>query len=446
MSRKPFLSIILVICLAAIVPRSGVAELASPEEMRRICENWLAFASFPTNTRNEVDVLTIAEVIEIVSDDTLLAHCFTLDPVGYVVVPALKGITPIKAFSGECPWDCEQRRGLPQEVHGSLLRQFRAFASVFGSLDAVPRSAGPKGMNSMHYAAWDHFLVDPDTFANGLTRSSLSWLPRVGPLLTTRWRQNQPYRTCCPIGCYGQHCAPGCVGVATAQVMKYHNWPPLGEIVEPLELIWSGDNSCPGCSTEGDTLYADIRDWYSWTEMPDSLGVSSPMAQKEAIGELLYELALAMQGDFGVCGTPINGWAPGLVLPEYFRYHPDIMFRFCRNMTYEEITEALIEEINAGRPVIYQIGNHEIVVDGWWIGEFGYLFHTNWGWGNTNLGWYALEEFPGAPNVNDGFFVGVMPDASVGYAYVKPDGTGDYPTIQAAIDAMPSASLTFHRI
>lgn len=43
---------------------------------------------------------------------------------------------------------------------------------------------------------------------------------QVGPLIGTIWDQLNEYNALCPPGCYA-----GCVAIAMAQIMKYHEWP-----------------------------------------------------------------------------------------------------------------------------------------------------------------------------------------------------------------------------
>lgn len=43
---------------------------------------------------------------------------------------------------------------------------------------------------------------------------------RVGPLINTVWSQKSPFNGLCP-----QNCLAGCVAIAVAQIMRYHEWP-----------------------------------------------------------------------------------------------------------------------------------------------------------------------------------------------------------------------------
>jgi hypothetical protein len=111
---------------------------------------------------------------------------------------------------------------------------------------------------------------------------------------------------------------------------------------------------------------------------------------------LCYEVAVALRSDFGHCGTAA-GRIP-LVLWEQFRYDPatiDICVR--GSYTLESWFELIRQEIDAGRPTWYAIGNstmgHMIVCDGWReqvTDQFEY--HMNYGWGQTSSNaWFVLD-------------------------------------------------------
>ena len=46
----------------------------------------------------------------------------------------------------------------------------------------------------------------------------------IEPMLTTTWNQDSPYNLQCP-QINGSYTPTGCTATATAQIMKFHNWP-----------------------------------------------------------------------------------------------------------------------------------------------------------------------------------------------------------------------------
>lgn len=50
---------------------------------------------------------------------------------------------------------------------------------------------------------------------------------QINQLLKTTWNQDSPFNDMCPTS-GGQHMPTGCSATATAQVMKFHQWPPKG--------------------------------------------------------------------------------------------------------------------------------------------------------------------------------------------------------------------------
>lgn len=89
----------------------------------------------------------------------------------------------------------------------------------------------------------------------------------VGPLINTAWHQNAPFNALCP-----PNCPAGCVAIAMAQIMKYHEWPPA--------FNWSDmPNTTATLSTQ--TLIADIGDA---VDMEYGTDASSSNIDKAQIG------------------------------------------------------------------------------------------------------------------------------------------------------------------
>ena len=59
----------------------------------------------------------------------------------------------------------------------------------------------------------------------------------IAPMVATRWNQSAPYNNMCPTS-GSDRCVTGCVATALAQVMKYHNWPPLSAQLKEIALIF----------------------------------------------------------------------------------------------------------------------------------------------------------------------------------------------------------------
>ena len=227
--------------------------------------------------------------------------------------------------------------------------------------------------------------------------------------VTSHWTQRSPYNNSCPIGDVDCTACPndlspisparlGCVATATAQIMKYWNWPLSG--TEERSYPWDGDDSCDD-PVGAQELSADLTDPYEWQNMPDDCESGCSQAQQDALAELCYEVAVALETDFGVCGSFSSGDKIDDVLKSYFRYHED--GRHSETIDIEEIAE----EIQWLRPVAMRgsrIAKEKGKVGHAWV-IYGYNkgtdpdreFKVNMGWGGYFDDWYTLDNVYG-PN------------------------------------------------
>lgn len=254
------------------------------------------------------------------------------------------------------------------------------------------------------------------------------------PLLTTRWSQRSPYNDLCPIG-DGGRTAAGCGVIAVAQIMRYHAWPPAG--VGSVAYVWDGDQSCGG-NIGGETLSADLDDPYDWSDMPAGCEGGCTSAQQGALAELCYEVGLASHADYGNCGTAIYPADLVAALVDRFRYEDDITGESRSWYSAQEWFDLIRGEIDARRPVLYAVPAHAIVCDGYRVEAGRNQIHVNWGDGNgSQSGWWTVDSLPGGHDpMSESLYRGIRPRCNV-YA----DGTGDYSTIQAAVDRMPGGGV-----
>lgn len=106
----------------------------------------------------------------------------------------------------------------------------------------------------------------------------------IGPLITTEWRQNQPYNLSVPSGN-----VLGCSTIAVAQVLNYFEWPPIYNWDNFPDRLSSNINYVTSLS---DFLY----------EIGQNLGInyySSPGANIEDVCDSLINM-----GYFAICRNP----------------------------------------------------------------------------------------------------------------------------------------------
>jgi len=405
------LTIMMMFLLVSVVK----AEKASVDEMNLVCNNWLTrVVSEEGLWAGEVNP-KIENVIELSENDTVLALCYNIAPEGYVIVPFLKDLPPIKVYSEEGYFNPDDP-GFPQMIKEVLLSRFRTFVNLYGSLEAVEPSTGEVFLDREHRAQWDLYAVREAEFVRNLNKAADQTTETVGPLLTTRWHQGAPYNNYCPMG-DGGRTVVGCVATATAQIFAYHQWPSTGEGDE--FYFWTGDYSCGGFS-EGGAQEADFTDPYDWDNIPDYCGSSCTPSQQNALAELNYEVGVAFHMDYGACGSGIYLSNIDFVIQafrDHFRYL-DIIDREDRNDHTASSWFNLIKgQINSGYPIQYFISRHSIVCDGWQSSGDLNQYHMNYGWGGSYNAWYTLDNtycsWDGCNYLSEFVFRDIIPDRGV---------------------------------
>ena len=399
--RKTISMLLLLLTSSLCAFSTGIvrAERATQQEMELVCQNWLSYMVHQKGAWAGESRPQIVDVEEIVENNTLLARCFSISPGGFVVVPVLKELPPVKAYSEKYRLDVDEDGGFAQLLREVLLNRIRLFTRLYGSLDALQPPTGDVFLGRVHRIEWNRFSKSDEEFRNDLTKGKFDPLTEAGPLLTTSWHQYVPYNRLCPMGdedcilCPSGKpptfpCKVGCVATATAQILKYWNWPPSGTGTH--SYWWDGDYSCDG-SSPGGWLTADYSDPYDWAHMPDSFDLGGTFEDSVAVAELCYEVGVAFEMYYGVCGS--GTWTSMAldVFPTYFRYDPSIDKEDRDQHDAGEWFSIIQEEINNGRPIQYRIDRHSIVCDGWRDTGGQNQYHMNYGWGGSATAWYAID-------------------------------------------------------
>jgi len=377
-----------IIALALLAaPQLAWGERATEMEAERVCQGWLAhIVGSAGHWAGSADP-QIREVRELRSGDVLLAYCFMIAPRGHVVVPVLKELPPVKAYSEAGDLDVTERGGFVQLLREMLGHRIGLYLDAYGSLDAAQPARGEVLFGRRHRESWDHLLTAQLPGRDGPQRTE------VGPLLTTSWKQSGPYDIYCPMG-DGGLCLVGCVATAAAQIMNYHEWPVQG--VGHHSYWWNGDDSCGG-GTPGATLDAVFSDEYDWANMPDQCASGCTIEEQEAAAELCYEVGVAFEMDYGHCASGAYTSDALFILPTYFNYDSSIDQEFRSSHTAASWFAVIQEQINLGHPMLYAFlysedSGHAIVCDGWRDSDGEMQYHMNYGWGGGWNGWFTIDE------------------------------------------------------
>lgn len=325
-------------------------------------------------------------------DGQAVAHHFSVQPTGHVLVAADDRFSPVLLYSPASTFD-PARVADPSSIEAWILPEIlktlndleNESTAIYRALGADPVVAGTVARIS---SAWSAYLTPPASGTRSLstTGESLSRLNEgiiVGPMLDSRWGQGEYYNAQIPAvsgGC--NHALTGCVATAFAQLMRYWQWPYSGEGEHSYQ--WAGQ-----------TLYADFETPYDWDLMPDSLSSNSAAAQVAAVAHFMADVAVAVETDFG-CGGSSSTRYGDEILDRFFRYK-SLMTRHSRSYYTAEGWFGLIQsELDAEppRPMLFSIftedwSGHEVVIDGYETGPTDKV-HINLGWSGAYNGYYDI--------------------------------------------------------
>ncbi len=394
MRTTTILAVVLSLCFVMHAAPRASADAATLDQMETVCQNWLTLMVYQHGAWAGDTTPTVRGLDDIVVDGRLVGRCFHIAPRGYVVVPALMELPPVKAYSDTSNLDVYGTAGFETMLRNELKSRIDSYIDQYGSIDTPQPQRGQPMLDPGNRQEWNTLLYDPQRFQQRLTGRAAE----VGPLLTTTWMQDDPYNALCPNGDGGRTLL-GSAAISMAQIMRFHEWPAQGTNRNgaSTDHNWDGDNSCDaGHSTGAGPLSVDLATPFDYANMPDELTTGSSQAEKDAVGELCYEIAVALEADFGVCFTdsqPAN--APGR-FKDNFDFYAFALER-TRSGTADPDTwfGYIKDEINVNRPIFYRLEDatgkrHAFVCDGWSDVGGGRKYHVNY---ESHTGWVSMDAF-----------------------------------------------------
>ena len=222
----------------------------------------------------------------------------------------------------------------------------------------------------------------------------------VSPLLLTTWNQSPYYNDMCPMDTkQNARTVVGCVATAMAQVLKYWEYPVVG----------NGSHSYSHAFGEQTANFGNTT--YDWANMPLELTATSTDVQKAAVAQLMYHCGVSVEMDYGVSSSGAftissksnSTHCAEYAFREYWGYKPTLQGLQKSKYTDKEWKQMLKDDLKAGRPVIYSgygEGGHCFICDGYDEDEY---FHFNWGWGGLYDGYFKLNALaPGTGGIGSG--------------------------------------------
>ena len=218
----------------------------------------------------------------------------------------------------------------------------------------------------------------------------------IEPMLVTAWGQDEPYNNICPVLPSGQKGYTGCGNTATAQVMKFHEWP-----ASPIaDVEWTNNIT-------GQTEFCELKSHvYDWDNMKYNYKGEYSQAEADAVALLMADLGKSTQSTYEVGGTGCKDHGIVHALVHVYDYSPEITIADRRDYTYEEYVAIIRENLDSRLPIIYcgygqnYNGGHAFVCDG--IDENN-LLHIDWGWNGVFNGYFDMAMMEPAGNGIGGF-------------------------------------------
>lgn len=178
--------------------------------------------------------------------------------------------------------------------------------------------------------------------------------------------------------------APGCVAISLSTLLHYYQWPLVG-----MGNHTYNDNK--GASTGVYTADFSLTE-YNWDDILNRYRYkNSTIAQRQALGELVYQTAVALDMNFEYNGATSNISKIPNTGKKYFRFIakrvPATSLLF-----WKAVDSNLVHKM----PVIFSISasngaGHSIVCDGFKFDNGTEYHHVNMGWWGTSNGWYSIK-------------------------------------------------------
>ena len=385
-----WLLVLLMVVTTGIVHAAAVDK----EMATKFAENWLKAAGNALNT--EVGAAAVGDIEEFKNaDGAVLGYIVSLEPKGFIVVSADDRINPVVIVSKEGNFDSNPQNPLFALLYADLTNRMAAAEKI----DPAGQTRGelPEGIQQ-NKATWARFTTG-GTRAAGIGVVSEVW---VGSFVESRWSQSGGIYNYYTPTIYdksysfdepgNQNNAPsGCVATATAQIMRYFQWPqkPIG--VKTGNCSVTTDNETEfsvSMNLRGGDGTGGAYDWDAMTLVPTG---AEKLETYKQIGALLLDAGLTVNMGYTNAGSAAS-------------FNPNGMKR---NFDYANAKgglnyDAARANLDARRPVGVSISSilpellggegHAIVCDGYGRLDGRWYYHMNYGWAGSADAWYNCEE------------------------------------------------------
>jgi hypothetical protein len=371
----------------------------------KVAINWMNEKAGYSYTINNI----INRRFMIQEKDTLF-YIIEFSPKGYIIISADNIAVPVIMYDPEGTFSDD----IPPAA--DEIFKTRQSELLYAKKNGVESSIEIKKL-------WENYSSEPNLFHKKAV------LEKVDPLITVTWNQSYPYNKFCPVtdtaGSGGRTWA-GCVALAFAQVIKYHNWPVNGK--GSYEYVYQpyGKISANFANT-----------FYDWQNMSNTINSNSPGVNIDAVATLIFHCGVGVNMLYGSGGSGAETPDIRNALVKYFRYSEDavviIKKKKIDSIPYSDLewSNIMKNELLNKRPFVYRGNNvygyqgHAFVIHGF----SDDYFNVNFGWGGYYNGLYYLSSLTPATynfSYDNQAIINIKPEKAV--TVLSPvDNTVDYP-------------------
>ena len=402
-AKKSFLASVLIVLISSIIYAAPI----TVEQTGVAAKTFLVLrypttepAKAQTRTAMGSSAMKIRDIEPLQTADTLLGYVVRLEPQGYILLSADDHAPPVKLYSEDGSFE-KLPPGFRTVIETELLEDL-----TYLSLSPAQTAS----MDTQCSKQWNALLA-PQNNPQALTEFFTSAAAGTA-ILTTTWNQNDPYNYYCPSasGGPGGRAYAGCTATALAQVLRYHNSPVS---VAANYTYTDNAGSCQGTYSISDAGIGN----YNWSNMPSSVSPTSPLAQKQAVGQLIYHCAVALSSDFEASETSAYPSDVPSVLQNYFSYTCGA-YEWKSGYSSSAWYSKIAIDIGANNPIFYAMwqsdwsDGHAVVCDGY---RNGNQIHLDLGWSGAGTAWYNIDSvsYGGYTWTQHGAVFGIVPSPPI---------------------------------
>ena len=367
--------IILILVLGLFSFSNAFSKAVSPQQAQLFAK---AFFIEHYNVANEVDISDVNLVLSktISTYDIADYYIFnTPNNRGWIIISADDVVLPVLAYSFEANYNSNSKNTAAKY----FLKQLRSQIQ-YAKEEKIEQSAEAN-------TQWNQYKV----------ANSTKGIANVAPLLTTTWDQGCYYNMHCPQDYSSSYCnraLTGCVATSMAQIIKYHAYP----------------NSGLGSNTYTHPVYGSLTANfaaanYDFSNMPNSLSGTTPLAQRQQVGTLMSHCGISVNMNYGPNGSGSNTLFALNAMKDYFKYAIEATEQYKDDYSITNWMNLVRASLDKSYPVLYSGTDNSVGFGHAWVCD-GYqgtsMFHMNWGWGGSSDGYFQLSNLvTGGYNFND---------------------------------------------